>query len=476
LANRKKTHIIVDGKSYAVGIFWQPLSSQKNLKKEILKAQTIVEGADLYCIKKGTSSQFGLGFTKEGHRAGELSAAAAVASAFRDKSSLIAVFKVKEGYWMIVIRNDLILPEEDTLYENEEDAKNAYNEMMAVPDWGYKIAPKAWNLNDTSDADISQILKKHASAKLEKISFQSPLIKLSIISALIIFAAWYGYQKLIVEPEQELIKRQKKQAELMKKQQKEQKMEQKQQVQEIKQRQMRINLTNLYALLPWNNLKNIFTLSKNCYNQTVNFSAIIPGWNLTEVECRPDLITASWIKGEYGNIEGIEYAQKTRPTLKDINFNIDNNHDRMSATTEIQTPEIQDDPKLTVEQIKNNLAHIFKNRNIKVSITEKNEEIKSNLLPKDLKIEYNYVIIKYSSVIEPEKWAELLVNKLTAIEFEDIRWDNNAKRWHYEGKIYAKSEKGKTVQDVVNEYQQRIAEQERIKRELEAKRNQENSK
>ena len=138
VANKDIKTIDIAGKTYAVGLFWQPLQNEKDYLKEVQQAvQTVVVGANLYCLKKGTAAQYGLGFTRNGQKVGMPAGASGIANALRDKSSAVCVFKVNEGWWFVTIRNNLILAEEDTIYTEENDAKEAFNSMLSIPDWGY---------------------------------------------------------------------------------------------------------------------------------------------------------------------------------------------------------------------------------------------------------------------------------------------------------------------------------------------------
>ena len=119
------TSLYVDGVRYATSLFWQPLQNQQDPFTEVLEAsESVLEGADLFCIKPGKSPQFGICVSQEGYTKGQAVAAVSLASALADKSSFIAVFKTDQGWWYTCVRNDIILSDGDMLFLNEEDAKN----------------------------------------------------------------------------------------------------------------------------------------------------------------------------------------------------------------------------------------------------------------------------------------------------------------------------------------------------------------
>ena len=144
------TNIELDGVTYATSLFWQPLQNKDDPFTEVGEAsEGVMEGADLFCIKQGKAPQFGICASKEGYKSGENVAAVTLATAMADRSSFVAVFKVDNGWWYTCIRNDIILSDGDMLFLNEQEAKDQFLSMLAVPDWGRKIAPPEWGIEET---------------------------------------------------------------------------------------------------------------------------------------------------------------------------------------------------------------------------------------------------------------------------------------------------------------------------------------
>ena len=150
------------GKTYAASLFWQPLQNSDDPYTEIKEAsENVLEGSDLFCIKPGKSPQFGLCISYQGYKKGALAAAVSVATALADRSSFLAVFKVSNGWWYVCARNDTILSDGDMLFLNEEDAKEQFMSMLAVPDWGRKIAPADWLVEDTTNIALEAVSYTH---------------------------------------------------------------------------------------------------------------------------------------------------------------------------------------------------------------------------------------------------------------------------------------------------------------------------
>ena len=149
------TSITVGGTTYATSLFWQPLQNVTDPFQEVEDAsEGVLEGADLFCIKGGKAPQFGICVSHEGYKGGEAVAAVSLATAMSNISSYVAVFKTPQGWWYTCIRNDIILSDGDMLFLNEQEAKDQFLSMLAVPDWGRKIAPPEWGIEETEYPDL----------------------------------------------------------------------------------------------------------------------------------------------------------------------------------------------------------------------------------------------------------------------------------------------------------------------------------
>ena len=58
--------ISVDGIPYATSLFWQPIQNTEDPVAEVSEtASSILEGADLFCVKQGKAPQFGICSTQK---------------------------------------------------------------------------------------------------------------------------------------------------------------------------------------------------------------------------------------------------------------------------------------------------------------------------------------------------------------------------------------------------------------------------
>ena len=181
----------IGGVPYAASLFWQPLQNREDPFTEIIEAsENVLEGADLFCLKPGKSPQFGLCVSYQGYKKKMPAAAVTVATALSDRSSFLAVFKVNNGWWYVCARNDIILSDGDMLFLNEEDAKEQFMSMLAVPDWGRKIAPAEWGIDETEEMSLEGMLDKGATAYLQKIrALRGPKL-FAVVAAVGVAAIW----------------------------------------------------------------------------------------------------------------------------------------------------------------------------------------------------------------------------------------------------------------------------------------------
>lgn len=423
--------ISVGGKTYAVGLFWQPVQNEKDYLKEIKAAvQTVVVGANLYCLKKGAASQYGLGFTTYKQKAGMPSGASGIANALRDKSSAVAVFKVNEGWWFITIRNNLILSEEDTVYTDENDAKEAFSSMLSIPDWGYKIAPADWGIDDTKEMAAADLLARGQPVDLKSIDSGSG--KIIIIAMIALAAGWHFWSQ-----EQE-----KKAAELR--------------AQEARRRKALLEAEAAKNLppppppppAPWEGLIDVFDISKKCTVLIVNTTTAVPGWALSESVCNEQQVTSQW-RRTYGTAGWIFDAQKFGYLPEQITLQPrDNTYNNVYGVMKIPfIKHVSIEPTLAKPEIQQRINDIFQGLHLtSLRLTNKSTNVKDTVDPSK-STDYPYTEFAFSDAAYrlPLDWANLLKD-MNSVEFTSIKWDNNTRTWSYEGKIYEKTDKPKPAQ------------------------------
>lgn len=402
------TNINVAGTSYATSLFWQPLQNKDDPFAEVEEASGgILEGADLFCIKPGKAPQFGICVSGEGYKKGENVAAVTLATALSDRSSFVSVFKLDNGWWYTCVRNDIILSDGDMLFLSEKEAKEQFMSMLAVPDWGRKIAPPEWGIEETEYFDLTQLFSKGLRAKLQKIKGLRGTKLLIVVAISAVIGLWLLSSIVngifLAPPKRPII------APIPPKI-----------VQPIE---------KIPEVKPWEKVYNPTIVMQKCYTGIELLKKILPpGWKIGNLNCTPGGITTSW-KREIGRISWIDKAlDDSGITFSGRSISDDGNNLIVSVPLgkiqEISSPPLKNDVDL-----KNLLNDLFQAIGQKVTLSSF-----SFVSPE--KNTYKSVQFKFSSQHNPIIWNDLLM-KFSGLEINVIQYDINSDNWNYEGTIYA---------------------------------------
>ena len=420
------TGINVNGVNYAVSLFWQPLQNSNDYMQEVENASnTVLEGADLFCIKGGKAPQFGICVSHEGYKSGQTSAAVSLSSALGNVSSFVAVFHTNEGWWYTCIRNDIILSDGDMLFLSEEDAKNQFLSMMAVPDWGKKIAPAEWKIEDTEQADLENLLVRGARAKLQKIKGLrgTKLLVVVVLSAIVgIWLASSVIDKLFLTPAPRpvVVPVKPKAAEPV-------------EVKEVPK--------------PWSNIKNPSQVMKNCYDGIVKIVGVLPpGWRIGQVSCVDANVATSWSK-EYGRLSIAEEALKASE-LPFSAYSFDAGGNNVSASMPIEEAEtMESPPEYSLIDLRNKINDHFQSLGLPIALSEETIQVAESQAPQGparkgpgapqpaVQTVFRALRFSFDSPHEPMVWMDLLI-KYSGLTIKMITYNPASDVWHYEGAIY----------------------------------------
>lgn len=415
----------IGGQSYAVSLFWQPMQDADDPMEEIKEtAQTVLEGADLYCLRQGAAPQYALGVSEEGHKVGQSAAAPAVADAFSDQPSFVSVFKVDEGWWFLAVRNDLILSEEDVLYINEEDAQREFFSMMAVPDWGKKIAPAEWGIDGTEELELEPILRNSRQIKLQKIGGLKGIKFILAVAAAGIIGIWillkilgmlfgfdlFGEKKPVVVPiaPPKIIKKIEKPLVIEK---------------EVK---------------PWEQLPIVTDFTKICWQTTFLIKSIpTPGWEVDGITCTPDGVAVKW-KRNTGQVSWMEKSlNNSNVDFISKKFATDGNSVVAGILTGDKIRVGNSTPTMPQENIINEINNIFQASGEEVTLSANGEQSIDNSMGLKKVVQnnnkYPKISFKFNSSYDPVLWGEVLSN-FPGLELNRIVYNNG--KWAYEGQIY----------------------------------------
>ena len=411
---------VINGTAYATGLFWQPLQNKDDPYAEIEdSAEGVLEGADLFALKPGKTVQFGVCGSADGYKKGLLSLAASVSTALADRSSFVAVFKVDNGWWYCCVRNDIILSDGDMLFLKEEDAKEQFMSMMTVPDWGRKIAPAEWGVEDTQAVDLNALLNDGVRSRLQKIkALRGPkLYAVIAVSAVVGFWILSSFvTDVLFAPKKKPMVVAPVRPKIMKP------VEEKPKV------------------LPWDTVKNPEDVMVNCYQNSMQLIKIMPpGWKINGINCTDGGVTASW-RREVGRIAWADKAlNESGVKISTRSLSADGN--TLIAGISFSLKVMKSPPAYTSTELKNTLNDLFQSLSVPVSLSDQQltvqpQQTNNSGFRRQTKPDiYKMVKFSFSTPQNPMMWRDILT-KFSGLVITNIRYDTQNGTWYYEGTIY----------------------------------------
>ena len=423
---RSSTGVVtVEGQRYAVGLIWQPLQNLDDPMLEVRETAESEMGADLYCLRPAATPQYGIGRTELEHKDGMPSLAAAVASVFADLPSMCGVFKVEEGWWLIAIRNDLILAEEDVVFSNEDEAKRAYASLMAVPDWGMRIVPADWHMEGAETHDLNSILPKARKIRLLPINAVRRTKFLLLIAIIIIaIVVWLVYSLValwqnfsphktirVVEPPR-VLPPVRPEPEKPK---------------------------------PWEKVVDLSAFFNQCWTSSYQIrSIIVPGWTMGNIECTPNGASTSWrlTNTQEGRLTWMNFALDEYQ-LENMKVDVSAAGDSASGTLPFtKLPMIASVPKLDAKVLEDDLKEFKQATNLSGFQYSRQTILDPPNRPDGTRPanqkSYTYYSFTLSSPYPPQDLTKDF-SKFSGLEFLRIQYTPGSENnWTYEGRIYAK--------------------------------------
>ena len=399
--------INLGGVDYATSLFWQSLQNQEDPQAEVIESsQGVMEGADLFCIKKGKTPQFGICASVEGYKAAMNVAAIGLATALSDQPSFVAVFKVSNGWWYVCVRDDVILANGDMLYLSEEDAKKQFMTMLMVPDWKLRIAPPEWGIDDTLYPDLEETMQRGAKVKLQKINTKGKVFYLAAgLGSVVVL--WILYKILMAlfdtTPTMPVI---------------------------IPIQPRTIKTQELPPEpKPWESLPIAEDQMVQCYLKVMDLVKILPpGWKIDSINCSTGAASTSWTR-QFGRVSIIDKALN----VSGVNFaarSISDNGEVVLASVPFDKINKEpSEPTKTMMDLKINLNDLFQSLGQQIALSD-------NVYTSGQGNVYRSVNFKFQSNYNPVVWSEMLT-KFSGLRINTIKYNTDTTVWEYEGAIYA---------------------------------------
>jgi hypothetical protein len=415
--------ILIDRRKYVVGLFWQPVASGITARNY---AKVLTRGVDKR-LNKYTEyrAMVGLGFSRAGHHVGMASAAAEVMEAFAEYSSFLAVFKTGEFYWLVAVRNGIII--QDQLFDTEDAARSEYTKLSTMPDWGSLFAPSIWGMPRSVERRLEDVITGNVRATLKPIShFKTSFFSLVLLVAFVLGTAYFFREPIsqMLIPKSQISEIDPVLAEEYKKRIEEKNKELDQRF-EIKKAEPIKPLEMPYDYLP-----DPAERGWLCYQAVAFLMQQIPGWVQTEAECGDTHATAVF-RRTYGTLEdfyniatelmpGAFVTEKTEseivvqaklPTLRAYSSQEEKDSETIvrEVNTAFQKIDTPVDTNLTVDVISDGA------RSVSLNVVE----------------------VGVSSKLTPPEFTKVF-SDLRGVYMTRVAWEANGRIWNYEVIIYAK--------------------------------------
>lgn len=417
-----KQFVTIGKRKYAIGIFWQPKNTGVSARNYAKKLSKIDKEYNLFIEYENL---IGLSSRNFKHKRGMPSLAVQFIETYPDLNSFLASFQIDEYFWVVALRNGVILS--DKVFINEQGAKDWYNELLKVPNWNYLIAPNLWNIQKASEINIKDVLFPKPKIVLKNInSYKYKIVFLiSIIFVIVFFILKQNLIRQYVfknkinlddNVEQETLN------------------EEKNEDINIKQKDLDFETIekNISINMPYYNLYNKDEYANLCF-KTINFlMQTIAGYKQTIVKCENNKGVAKFIT-ESGNIK--YFYKKISDTMAGVEVEefSDNSFVVKAQMPSLKTYKTETEYLNTEEDSEIEIKGIFQEVKIPIVINKNTEIIKN----KQQKAEVKTLSFNIETKLKPDTISNML-SEFKAVKFNLISWNNETRIWNYEVVIYVK--------------------------------------
>ena len=363
-----------------------------------------------------------LGVTDEhsGARVGMASAAVEIVHSLPDLISFLGVFRADKYYYLIAVRNGVII--RDTLFETADGARQLYNQLAEIPDWGALFAPASWGMPKSQEKFLADLIGRRSTAKLHQINVLKSMLPALLFTAIFVVFGLFVLtnpvnqdpnKKLKINPE--IAKEYRKKIELKK--------------QEILDRKIAEQKTEVVQY-PYDNLPNVMERASLCYKAIAFVMQPLAGWNQTFAKCDSDFVSATFSR-DFGTLNDFyEIGADLMPGAVVQEVSEDEIIVRVNLPKLKTYASIDERDQMTVMR---DVATMFQQINAKADIKGVTDKILNGNRTEDL-----YVTeIGVSSKLIPTEFMQAFKN-FGGVYMSSVSWRANTRTWNYEVVIYSK--------------------------------------
>jgi len=401
----------VGKRDYAVGLHWNSVEVPGNAAKE---ARAMAKGAvkaDLFCVRVGLTTQFGLGFKSLGHKPRQPSLAAHLASV--KSGSWIGLFEVSGGYYLIAVREDGIIAETDRFFASSEDAQYEFENLYGQSDWGDTYGPASLDIPGTRPESLDTLVSGKPPARLSEVDLSKTMLKIAF-GAVVVIGGIFGGQSYLDSVEAQRIAD-----------------EAAAQAERARKMLTPESKTVQVPPMPWENQPLAVPTVAACVEAANGFHVDMPGWRVAEVFCEGSSIAVA-IDRLKGLTDGGAPVTWLAPAIKrpgfepEITYPPDGSGSRVRVSWPLtKAPSIS--PAITtlkIHQVKRSMLEVMESRwtPINFSDADTNEFWKG-------------LAFRFTTKQSPTAFGDLL-GAVPGVIISRIHHNVDTGDWSLEGKVY----------------------------------------
>lgn len=411
--------ITINRKKYAVGLFWQPLpvgQNPFNFSKQL--AKKIPGKIKFYTDFK---SMVGIGSRIQGHHRGMKIAAVELMDYFSEYNSFLAEFFTPQGFWIIGVRNNIIVF--DQLFLSEANAKQEFAKLVGLPDWDVVIASGSWNIPRAEEKTLNDIITGHSKPYLNPVSGVFGHVFALILFFATVFGMWYLFNEPIMKmftsrPQQvqinpEILKEYKKQL-------------------DAKQAEIKEAMQPQVISRPYDSLPDPLLRADQCWRAIGFVMQPISGWAQQSAICEENTAKVT-LRRTYGTLDELYSSANS---LMGDNISIIKNTDSdiiisvgLNSLQPSKDNMLDNSAEDIIFYINNTFQKIGEFVNIKSEMETFGQGQSSETV--------NIIIVNTNSKLKPNEFIKMF-NGIYPMSLSSVKWDARSRTWNYEVKIYAK--------------------------------------
>ena len=409
--------ITIERRKYAVGLFWQPVASGQKSRNFAASISKQIPGQIKYFAEY--KSMVGIGSRALGHSSGMRIAAVEVINSFSEYNSFLAAFFVPQGFWVVAVRNNIIIF--DSLFSDEVSAKREYLNLAGLPDWGALIAPGYWAVPRAVETPLRDVVVGNSKVVLKPIGGAFGNMLSVILIAILVLGLWYFLKEPIAQMFAPKPQQLQMDAKLVAEYQRQ--LAEKNKALYGEQQPVKIQM-------PFDDLPSPAERADQCWRAIAYVMQPISGWAQTTADC-VGLNARTHLVRTFGTLEGLYNSVGALMLNSTISENSDSD-----VIVNVPLPKldgVSKTPTNSAVDIIFSVNTLFQTINSKVNIKQGTDTVRSG----NDTAQFNFVSVSAASKLKPDEFMKIF-DGFEPLDLTSVKWDAQQRIWNYEVIIYAK--------------------------------------